>query len=328
MRVFVYATGHDTGGQGHRIAEAFAAHSDWLVDVLAGAQHKFKYPEIHRKAKDRAVLAKEWYRAADVVHLRNTPDGWERLDGGSGKPVVLHHHGTTFRKNPAKVAAYARTAGMVQIASTIDLTLLEPDVEWLPSPFDVDAVAAMRPERADGPIRIGYFPTNPSLKSAPEFHAAFERLRLSHDVELVSNTVRGRVVANRPWQDVMAAKATCDIYFDQVKLGYGNNAIEAWCMGIPVVAGVADPQVRAAMVERFGVLPWVDATEATIHDALLLLVESEQMRREYGEMGRAHVRRFHDGSVVVPQLQAIYRSAGPTRPQSSRVNTRLMRKAA
>ena len=65
-----------------------------------------------------------------------------------------------------------------------------------------------------------------------------------------------------PNADVLALKAQADILFDQVILGYGNNAIEAMGMGIPVIAGVQDDNVRRAMLDRWGSLPWYDATEA------------------------------------------------------------------
>jgi hypothetical protein len=115
-----------------------------------------------------------------------------------------------------------------------------------------------------------------------------------------------------PNADVLALKAQADVLFDQVILGYGNNAIEAMGMGIPVVAGVQDDNVRRAMLDRWGVLPWYEATEATIYDALRRMVESADMRAEYAALGMAHVRRWHDAPVVVGMLSEVYLAAPPT----------------
>ena len=67
------------------------------------------------------------------------------------------------------------------------------------------------------------------------------------------------------------------------------------------------------MLARWGSLPWYDATEATIYDALRRMVESADMRAEYGALGMAHVRRWHDAPVVVDMLSEVYRNAPPTK---------------
>jgi glycosyltransferase involved in cell wall biosynthesis len=85
-------------------------------------------------------------------------------------------------------------------------------------------------------------------------------------------------------------------------------------MGIPVVAGVEDPDVREFMAQRWDGLPFYEATENTIYDALRTLVESEQARREWAERGTRHVERFHGEDRVVPLLQDLYRNAPATLP--------------
>jgi glycosyltransferase involved in cell wall biosynthesis len=312
MRVLVWANGQDTGGQGHRIAEAFRRHApDWHVDSRSSGASTLGYPGITVPLRERQAEVLRLYAQADVVHLRNNLTGWAQSDRGQGKPTILHHHGSQFRRNHGRIAHEAKRIGAVQIASTIDLTLLEPDVQWMPSPYEVDELARMRTWRDDGRVRIAYFPTSPRIKSAPAFMAAFHRLAKSHDVELLTNVQGGRV-RHMPWADVLAAKARADIYFDQVLLGYGNNAIEAWSMGLPVIAGVADPAVREAMLARWGSLPFYEATEDTIEDALRRMVESVALRGEYAAMGMSHVLEYHDARVVVRMLSEVYEAAPGT----------------
>lgn len=80
-------------------------------------------------------------------------------------------------------------------------------------------------------------------------------------------------------------------------------------MGIPVIAGVTDPQTRRRMLATFGELPFVEATPETLPTRLAEFVSSEDMRREWGERGRAHVERFHSQRAVVERLETIYRRA-------------------
>ena len=322
MKVLIWSTGQDTGGQGFRIADAFARHApDWDVQSRAAGKSVLGYPEQKwLPITDRKADILALYRDADVVHLRNNLAGWQMADRGMGKPTVIHHHGSQFRSNHGRIAKEARHIGAVQLAATLDLTLLEPDVHWMPSPYEVDDLLAMRRPHGDGRVRIAYFPTSPKIKSAPQFLAAYRRLASNHRVELLTN-VQGTKVRHMPWPEVLAQKAQADILFDQVLLGYGNNAIEAWAMGIPVIAGVQDPAVRDAMLVRWGSLPWYDATEDSIYDALRAMVESADLRAEYAARGMAHVRTWHDSRVVVGMLSEVYRTAPPTSGSIAAVTT-------
>lgn len=151
-------------------------------------------------------------------------------------------------------------------------------------------------------MRIAHAPTNREVKSTAAFLEAADRLRAEgHDIEV-------DLIEGRTWDECLERKARADLYFDQVILGYGNNAIECWGMGIPVIAGAA-PATLDEMRRRFGDLPFYVATEATIYDALKALVESADLRAEYAAKGLAHVRQWHDEAKVVAQLQDIYQRA-------------------
>jgi glycosyltransferase involved in cell wall biosynthesis len=117
----------------------------------------------------------------------------------------------------------------------------------------------------------------------------------------VSRDDRAGVVERPP-----KVKATCHVLYDQVQLGYGNNAVEAWAMGIPVIAGGA-PTTLTEMRRRFGSLPFVKATEDTIGDALALLLD-EGERERWGAIGQAHARAWHDEYPVKVAADA-YRRA-------------------
>jgi hypothetical protein len=117
------------------------------------------------------------------------------------------------------------------------------------------------------------------------------------------------LVEGKPWRDGMAIKATADIYFDQVQLGYGCNAVEAWGMGIPVIAG-ADEWTLTKMRNIYGkTLPFYEATEATIKDAIADLATNKAKRTQYAKRGLSHVRRWHDEKPALTRLATLYRLA-------------------
>jgi glycosyltransferase involved in cell wall biosynthesis len=317
LTIFNLTLGADTAGQGIRIKQAFDRHTDWSVRSMVSTETYLRYP-IDLPYRER--LARELYDAADVVHLHNTLEAHKRFDNGQGKPTVLHHHGSAFRWHHERLAPQARAVGAVQICSTADLTIYDPDVTWLPAPYNADELAQIRADnyRESDVIRIAHAPTNRKVKNTALVIEAVERLAEKYPVELV-------LIENTSWAKCLKAKATADIFVDQLLLGYGCNAIEAWGMGIPVVAGVnPDPVVpftpdeakrtRAAMKSLWGSLPFYSATPQNLEKRLERLVQSADLRAEWSEKGKAHFDRFHDEREVVKRLQAIYRSAPATEP--------------
>ena len=152
-------------------------------------------------------------------------------------------------------------------------------------------------------VKVAHAPTQRKIKGTEAFLRAVKRLQdEGHEIEL-------DLIERVSWAECLRRKASADIYYDQTLLGYGNNAIEAWGMGIPVIAG-AQERTLAEMRKRFSnELPFYQATEGTIYEALKALVQSADLRAEYSERGLSHVRRFHDQKVVVEQLKDVYTRA-------------------
>ena len=289
--------GVDTGGNGWRTREAFARHApDWTYDLCTGSVKYMDYPKHLDWSQARRA-----YLLADVVHHRNSFRA-QRILEVPRKPGVIQHHGTKFRTYTETLLGEQRRHRAIGLASTLDLWLLAPDeLEWLPSPYDLDWLASLRREQPDdGVLRIAHAPTNRQVKSTAAFLNACSRLARETPVEIT-------LIENQTWKSCLSRKAQADIYFDQVTLGYGNNALESWGMGIPVVAG-AQPDTLAEMERRFGSLPFVLADEGTIYQALASLADPEA-RKLAAKRGHEHVRRFHDEAVVVEQLKSTYQRA-------------------
>lgn len=296
MRILNASHLADTGGNGWRTAMAFSRHAPgWHYRFTCRERNWLRYPVDlpWKQALD------EW-RLADVVHVR---DGFqsESMLGAPQRPTVIHHHGTQFRLHRDRLLREQRSRRAIGLAATLDLWLMAPDdLVWAPALYDLDSLAALRVKRNDGVLRIAHAPTNRLVKSTDAFLAAADRLGQQIPVEVI-------LIEHTPWAECVRLKGEADIYFDQVALGYGNNAIEAWAMGIPVIAG-AEPATLAEMLRRFGKLPFFLATEGTIYDALRHLAEPVA-RDSWGHLGRRHVQRFHSEAAGVAFLQDIYQRA-------------------
>ena len=137
------ATGPDTGGQGSRAVKAFQRYGDrWEVRSVAKLQQYMAYePDL----PFRRDSLEDLYQRADVIHVRNRFDEYDRLADKFGpKALVLHVHGSLYRADPHKFLRQARERHAIVACSTLDLWLIAPDESvWLPSPFDVDSLAEM-----------------------------------------------------------------------------------------------------------------------------------------------------------------------------------------
>lgn len=252
---------------------------------------KFGYPQ----DTPYGTARRRWQKA-DVVHVRQMFAAQRHL-GAPDRPLVIQHHGTYFREHHRALMREQRTRDAIGLAATLDLWAMYPDdLEWLPAPYHLDWLASFR--KPASVLTIAHAPTNRGIKGTDAFLDAMARLK----------GVRLLLIEGRDWMDCLRLKGTADIYYDQLALGYGNNAIEAWGMGIPVIAG-ADPDTLAEYRRRFGQVPFYEATPDTLEYALRDLISSQNKRDHWGRIGRAHVERWHADEVVVPQLQAIYRRA-------------------
>jgi glycosyltransferase involved in cell wall biosynthesis len=295
--------GSDPAGISFGISRAFRRLGhDWNVRSIIRKPNYIAYPRDLEWTG--ANIRREW-RAAAAIHLHHNFATADHVVRGAlaHKPYIVHYHGTPFRNDPQSHVNELRRRTALGVVSTLDLYLLAPaDVEWLPAPFNLEDLARMRVERDPDRIRIAHAPTNRAVKSTAEFLRAIERLQREGypvDADLIEGVT---------WAECLRRKATADIYFDQTGVGYGNNAIEAWGMGMPVVCGAADPTLDE-MERRFGSLPFYHATPDTIYEALRDLVVSPDLRAKYAQRGLAHVRRFHDDAVVVEQLKQLYQRA-------------------
>jgi hypothetical protein len=323
---------YDPADVGGRFREAANKLGGLAIRSAHASEAYFEFPADirwmpRRHGHPNNALVQQLADECDVIHLNNSHHAYNRLRMHRlRKPALLHHHGTLFRNHPDGLLLAARQFHMLQCVSTIDLQRRAPDLlHWLPTAYDLDALMAIReqvmgkrpkvprvdrsfgsewepqPQRDPSIVRIVSCPTNREIKSTDALEAAVSQLQAEGlPVELV-------IVTGRPWAESLVAKATADIYFDQVGLGYGCNAIEAWGMGIPVVAG-ADPWTLARMRKEWNTdtLPFMEATESTIRLMLKALIVSSEARAFYADLGMAHVQKYHAEKPALARLAELY----------------------
>lgn len=306
LRVVNLSHGQDLAGIGYRY-HAASERVDLGVRIRAVRRSEtyLRYP-YDRDWRRHAAEVARLIREANVLHHNEAVPRVFVARNKHRLPGIVEFHGSRFRAAPRIGMRLAARFRLPVGVSTLDLTAYAPDdLYWLPAPYDLAALARIREEyrrKPDGKVRIVSAPTNRIVKSTDLLEAAVADLRSEGlAVELV-------VVERTDWTRCLRRKATADIYFDQVVLGYGCNAIEAWGMGIPVVAGAA-PYTLDRYRREFGALPFVEATATTIVETLRRLVLSADLRAEYGAIGRRYAERFHAESPALERALDLYQRA-------------------
>lgn len=309
MRVLITSPGQDTGGMGIRIKRAFDRHGgpEWQARAVRASENFIAYPADVETYRVPRSEVRKLYEQADVIHHSNSLEALARYGRGVAKPSVVTYQGTAFRTVPQNFLREAARHAAVQTVSTIDLLTLAPDVlRWSPHPIDITAMQALRADALERPelIVVHHSPTNRRVKSTQAFMEAMDRL------ESQDKRVRRQLVEGVRWDENLRLKARCDIMYDQLILGWGTNALEAWAMGIPVIAATEFSRVRSKMVDIIGPdLPCYEATGDTLYDALRTLINEPELRAAYGQRGLDYVARFHAEPVAVERLKGFYMDA-------------------
>ena len=303
--VLIISDGDDMAGVNYGIKRAFDKHSEkYQLRQVRGTNNYIDYP-VDIIWPGRNTFVNELYNEADLIHISEYP--WA-LDGGSApkiwervsKPTVVHQHGTPFRNNPSYFLRLSKQAGFTQIVSTVDL-LVDPSLEWLPNPVDIDMMQKIRQDNYvnDNMIRLGQAPTNRKEKSTELYVRIAMDLQKRWPVEYL-------VIEKQKWLACLAEKARTDIWFDQLTYGYGSNAIEAGAMGIPIVGGFASISDQQRLIDQVGRTPFVPATESTLMGVLEGLVKDASLREHYGQLSLQYMRDVHSEPAVVARLESIY----------------------
>ena len=308
MNVLFVSPGPDTCGLGIGYKRAFdACGGDWSARAVRMQDSPWHYDaDIEwNGSPDTADEVRELWRAADVIHVFEDPRAFTWFPT-AGKVLVIHHLGTFYRSKPEQVSAQCREIGATEVADMHDLLRLNPAAQWLPDVIDSAPLVKLRRQTyaPSNRIRIAHAPTNREYKSTAVILPTLERLaaRYPVDVDLIENVSNAECIAR---------KARCDVFVDELTLGYGLNALECWSMGIPDVSGVANPDTRALMLADFGrrSTPFLEATADNLEGILEWLISDRSHIETWGEIGRSHVRRFHSQQAVVKRAIQIYEGA-------------------
>ena len=292
----------DTGGTQFTMSQALRRHTDWSVRFVTRHQNYIGYAQDIFWPLDAPMPSglQDLFDRSDVIHVQEQWSAVTPFTGWRDKPLVMHHHGTIFRVNDtAGLMATTREYGAYGICSTPDLTLIDPSLEWLPNPCNIERMRWIRAEVPHGGpvLRLAHSPTYRPLKHTDPFIA------LTADLPVIVD-----IIEWTDWESCLRRKAAADLFFDQLHIGYALSGIEAMAMGIPVIGGAYDRRIIDELLRRFDYLPFLMATPETLRDVIVHALDPD-VRKTVATVGTAHVERWHAEDRVARQLVGIYEKA-------------------
>lgn len=273
MKIFSISK-NDWAGCGYQLSEAINACTDHHSIAARFEESVLHFPyELMGLTGQRVRRLINW---ADVVHIHDT--GFN-LPQRIGKPVVITHHGTRFRRTPKPYIKQAQMYGWLITVATPDLTILGPPL--LPD---------CRPDlseyrKPNDEFTVAHSPTKRDVKGTEQVIRACKQLRVKLDL-----------IENMSWMKCIKRKGRAHLVIDQFKLGYGCNAIEAWSMGIPVISNGSD-DVIAAISKQFGYIPFV-VPDSTLEHTIARLRDDREAWADAASVGHQHYLNHHSPEAV------------------------------
>jgi glycosyltransferase involved in cell wall biosynthesis len=272
----------DYAGVAHKTMSAIKKCTKHRAHSVTYVTNYLGYPKDILQPSDDEL--KELCNWADVIHVF---DDTTDLIVGAGKPIVVTYNGSYYRTNRQELGWKHRD--YVRLGTTLDLTLYGP--KWMPVPIDD---IGLQTNHTNGNYRISHAPVNRYLKDTDNVKEALGDLNLDI-IEGVSN------------QACLERKAQSQVYIDQFLYGYGVNALEAWQMGIPVIANATD-EILDLYLKHIGYLPFVQSNIKSLRETVQGLISDGKSYQVAVRRGKKFVKDFHSPEIVSSKLIDIYKT--------------------
>lgn len=298
----------------------FGLAKKWRKKKIDIVESQFAYKLHHFEPKN--YLEKSYFKTSDLLRRKIIEETIEKYnlndfniihyDGGldfyrnskqaikwkkSGKKIICVYYGSDLRSRG--LIKEMNAISDLNITSEYDHLKLKSDLEYLFYPYD-PAELPKRKVIDDGVIRIAHSPTNRKFKGTNLIIPVIGKIKKEKLIEFL-------LLENLPRQKVLELKSTVDICIDQVGgtmggTGYGKAGLETLAMGIPTITNMTDDYAEW-MPEN----PFVVANDADqLYNKLNELIESNNLRNEFGEQGKNWVEKYHGFKSVDKRLKELY----------------------
>jgi len=284
-------TSYDPAGVAFNLSEAINTTTPHTCKCFRKTNNYIDYP-VQFETAGNQIKAREAIRGADIVHSHLHLAYADVFGINKNAKYAIHYHGTGFRNNPKDMDKVAKSRGVLQIVSNLELMQHADDLHFLENPVPFAKYSQMAKGRKRGKIfKIVHSPTSRKVKGTDILLKTIENLKSQKiPVELI-------LIEKTSHKECLKRKVEADLAFDQLHYAMGVSALESACFGQPVIAG--DEYVRKASIEKYGYCPYTFATEKTLEETIKKFILNEEFYEEEKKRMVEHVKKYHDyGSVA------------------------------
>lgn len=242
---------------------------------------------------------------ADLLHFNEYNDLPEIFGIKPGdcreKKIIFHGHGGVFRKFHVRIerSYRERFPQMKVITSTPDLLEgRESEATWFPSIVPIEQWRRQYRKQRNNPPIIYYSPTKEPRRWMWDWETLCKVTTALRAEGFKVEIQRERRITH---QQNLALKAKADIYFDELKIGYGINAIEAAAFELCVIHGESGYWKEYMRLNNIQ-CPFIGVTshsEEELKIALRRLLVDQKYRETLGRKSYQYVKATHSPQVCV-----------------------------
>lgn len=141
-----------------------------------------------------------------------------------------------------------------------------------------------------------------NIKGTPAVVDAVERLKTDgYNVRLIFKT-------GVPSRDMRFYQIQADIVVDQLNYGrYGATARECMALGLPTITRLHPGQpYKLSPSPSLQECPLIDASEATVYDAIKDLLDNPEKRERIGRASREYAVKWHSADACAERFEKVY----------------------
>lgn len=258
--------------------------------------------DLYKKKKIFSLVEELKLDEFDIVHYDSGLDffrnsmlakKWKK----EGKKIVCCYYGSDLRIRG--VIKEMDEISDLNLTSEFDHLSLKQDLEYIFYPYDASEVP-QKQSIDDNVIRIVHSPTNRKFKGTDLIIAVIEKIKQEREIEFF-------LLENLERKEVLRIKSMSDISIDQVGgtmggTGYGKAGLETLAMGIPTITNMTE-EYEKWLPEN----PFVVANNAEqLYKKLIALIDSKNLREEFGERGKYWLNKYHGYESVNARLKELY----------------------
>jgi glycosyltransferase involved in cell wall biosynthesis len=260
--------------------------------------------DFYKKKKVFSVVDELKLDEFDIIHYDSGLDFFRNSSLAKkwkkqGKKIVCCYYGSDLRIRG--IIKEMDEISDLNLTSEYDHLALKSDLEYIFYPYDPSELPIREKPNDDSRITIVHSPTNRKFKGTDLIISVIERIKKERKINFL-------LLENVERNEVLRLKSKSDICIDQVGgtmggTGYGKAGLETLAMGIPTITNMTQ-EYSEWLPEN----PFVIAnTTAELYKKLFELLESKNLREEFGAKGKAWVQKFHGYESVNIRLKELYK---------------------